>query len=463
MKIGFRIKELRTDAGMSQEALAHKLSVDTETVEKWESEQEVPTLSDICSLKELFAVSFDNILTDGNASPKEKFTVQLTEKDLKSTDTMMYNKAKVNMAFSVLFLIVSATLLLLFNDGYYYTGNPGGFLLGIAVMFFLNWLRWFILMRKRRKKYAVMLPLKRTLYEIFEDYIVITLFENDVKHEVITVRRGDIEAVYSNKENTAFIVNNRIYTLRNDVVNSHTHLKNFLETAKAKHSASQIKCDTVSYALFAATILALYTAATLVALVENAGYSPIMFLWTAYLFVPVPLALIIFEIANRKKRRISKLNMIVGITVVIFLCCTGARSTNHFNNIPEINTIEDRISFDIPDTGKVSYSEAYPYTKSDEYYYYYKSIVTLNESGQKEMLNKIEADSRWKTDISDDMRDFLPESADIADCEYFMLYDESDKYRDTEPPKNNAYCCFLYYDEDSGKLFIDEYVKQFTQ
>ena len=64
MTIGEKITHLRNAAGISQEALADKLSVSRQSVSKWEMDQAQPQIDKILQLCELFNISSDELLYD---------------------------------------------------------------------------------------------------------------------------------------------------------------------------------------------------------------------------------------------------------------------------------------------------------------------------------------------------------------------------------------------------------------
>ena len=59
MKIGEKIANLRTVAGMSQEQLAEILDVSRQSVSKWEMDQALPQLDKVIQLCEFFKISTD--------------------------------------------------------------------------------------------------------------------------------------------------------------------------------------------------------------------------------------------------------------------------------------------------------------------------------------------------------------------------------------------------------------------
>ena len=64
MTIGEKITNMRNSLGLSQEALADKLSVSRQSVSKWETDQAQPQIDKILQLCELFSVSTDELLYD---------------------------------------------------------------------------------------------------------------------------------------------------------------------------------------------------------------------------------------------------------------------------------------------------------------------------------------------------------------------------------------------------------------
>lgn len=62
MKIGEIIKELRTERGLSQAALAKEIGVSQKAVDYWERGINEPKASYIAALAEFFGVSCDELL-----------------------------------------------------------------------------------------------------------------------------------------------------------------------------------------------------------------------------------------------------------------------------------------------------------------------------------------------------------------------------------------------------------------
>ncbi len=65
MTLAEKILSLRTERGLSQEDLAAKLEVSRQSVSKWETGQSVPDLDKIIKLADLFGVSVDELVREG--------------------------------------------------------------------------------------------------------------------------------------------------------------------------------------------------------------------------------------------------------------------------------------------------------------------------------------------------------------------------------------------------------------
>ena len=65
MTLAEKILSLRTERGMSQDDLAEKLEVSRQSVSKWETAQSTPDLDKIIRLADLFGLSVDQLVRDG--------------------------------------------------------------------------------------------------------------------------------------------------------------------------------------------------------------------------------------------------------------------------------------------------------------------------------------------------------------------------------------------------------------
>ncbi len=86
MKIGNRIKELRTRRGLTQEALALAFGVTPQTVSKWECEINFPDVSLLPELSVFFGVSIDSLFSLTRADKLERIDNRISEAGLLDDD-----------------------------------------------------------------------------------------------------------------------------------------------------------------------------------------------------------------------------------------------------------------------------------------------------------------------------------------------------------------------------------------
>lgn len=77
-QINERLKEMRLNAGMSQEELASKLNVSRQSVSKWETGDSLPDILKLKQLSQLYDVSIDYIVGNTEFDRKEE-TLETSE------------------------------------------------------------------------------------------------------------------------------------------------------------------------------------------------------------------------------------------------------------------------------------------------------------------------------------------------------------------------------------------------
>ena len=80
MEIGKRIRQLRINKGLTQEALASELGVTSQAVSRWENEATMPDITLLLGLAVSFGVSIDNLFEFTEESQYERISNMLCEK-----------------------------------------------------------------------------------------------------------------------------------------------------------------------------------------------------------------------------------------------------------------------------------------------------------------------------------------------------------------------------------------------
>lgn len=72
MKFSEKLQVLRKEKGLSQEKLAEILSVSRQAVSKWESGQTYPEIEKLIVLSDLFKITLDDLVRDGDIKCENK-------------------------------------------------------------------------------------------------------------------------------------------------------------------------------------------------------------------------------------------------------------------------------------------------------------------------------------------------------------------------------------------------------
>lgn len=123
MTLAEKILSLRTARGMSQDDLAEKLEVSRQSVSKWETGQSTPDLDKIIRLADLFGVTVDELVREGEApqppepsQPQEQPQPQVVyvhqKRELTGTQTAGVVLAVTGAVLAVVGLVSMVVLLL---------------------------------------------------------------------------------------------------------------------------------------------------------------------------------------------------------------------------------------------------------------------------------------------------------------------------------------------------------------
>ncbi|WP_243093240.1 helix-turn-helix transcriptional regulator [Pseudoflavonifractor sp. AF19-9AC] len=120
---------LRTQLGLSQEDLAEKLGVSRQSVSKWETGQSVPDLDKLIKLADLFGISVDELVREGERpkppEPPQPQVVYVKEKrSLTGTQTAGVCLELIGLALDLLGLVGESNLLVFLGTALIVLGLP---------------------------------------------------------------------------------------------------------------------------------------------------------------------------------------------------------------------------------------------------------------------------------------------------------------------------------------------------
>lgn len=199
MTIGSRIQAMRKERGMSQEELANKLSVSRQTVSQWETEQTAPSIDNIYTLKDIFGVSFDALMSEQQTESPQKAPaaviphkhgeITYNPEDIKSATHIVFMPRILRTLFvAVLFTIVLSASVI--GDDRI---DIPGFCIA-ALIFTIVVLIKQIIGAASYKKSALQKSADRKYeYDLYADRMVITVMRRGELSSRFVVRYGDVQ------------------------------------------------------------------------------------------------------------------------------------------------------------------------------------------------------------------------------------------------------------------------------
>ena len=105
MEIGTKLKQSRTRAGLTQEAVAETIGVSRQTISNWENNHSYPDIVSVIKLSDLYAVSLDSLL---------KGDVEMIQHLEESTNEVAAKRRVSRLIHVVTYLIIWAMCVLAF-------------------------------------------------------------------------------------------------------------------------------------------------------------------------------------------------------------------------------------------------------------------------------------------------------------------------------------------------------------
>ncbi len=124
MELGSRIKKLRMENGMSQEALADRAYVSRQTISNWENDKSYPDIESILLLSEIFHISMDDMI---------RGDVEIMKEKIKTEDIGLLKKySRIYAGLLIAMVAVSVPLFLIIDR---WALIPFGILFALAMVY----------------------------------------------------------------------------------------------------------------------------------------------------------------------------------------------------------------------------------------------------------------------------------------------------------------------------------------
>ena len=324
MNIGEKIQICRKNKKMSQEELGERLMVSRQTISLWETGQTIPSIDNLVRLKEIFDMSLDSILCDEQEikiNPDEEISSEFTEAD--NSRLLEAISKRHNRKFINFFIILTAALVLALLAGAEGVGH--GFMICLELIYVG------ILIKSKHSLTATkkLYPAGKVLtlrYELYGDHLVFHKLCNGEWLQSTKIPYTEIEKMHDMGEFWAIQFRNQLYSIKASCIDENSRLRRLKkpETIYSPQSIEASRRTSISLALIVASFGSILAA---LAIMDRVVVNIDRFIestWIFFLFIPIPLALMIYGIVLQAQKKKGVMNIVLGALVLAVLCLYGS-------------------------------------------------------------------------------------------------------------------------------------------
>ena len=144
MEIGKMLKEKRAEYELTQEQLSEKIFVSKKTISNWETGKTTPDLDSLIQLANLFNLSLDNLLLEGNKVAKNIIKREKIGEELERIQSLWKYSYIVNI-----FMVIVFSLSSIFKFKYFSMG-PATMIIMLIIMLMNIYLLSYLTKEKER-------------------------------------------------------------------------------------------------------------------------------------------------------------------------------------------------------------------------------------------------------------------------------------------------------------------------
>ncbi len=471
MTVGAKIQYYRKKNGLSQEELGQKMLVSRQTVSLWEMDKTLPTVDNLIRLKAVFSISVDDILNgeepteENNKLPEETYSFQYNQDDLKEIFKKMRSPIiKRIIIFTLAFLFA----LIGISD---YNIASRGLFLGCFLMGAILYIRNYFDYRKAWLGNESKVLEKAYSYEVFQWHFVVNISRNN---EIITTKKvyfGEIEKIYNFGNYLLLCVGGQLYILRK---NSLVHDSKFIVFCnrlpdKVEGEKNRDILKKVSNVLFILSLWTILGALFVVNALSETYHVMLENMWVFFLFLPIPIASILFGFYLKKKGYKYRKNIVAGIVMAVLLCIYGSFcfifEDEYSHSDEPVLEAEQILNIDIPEYFQINTQDWTKKTQlSHRGHIYYTSDIYFEESEVEEFEKSIVNSSKWIADIPNAIIGITSSFCIIEAENYYIIYNEDTKEFNKLPSESGTYTFInVIYNVENNTMKLIEYEIEYTE
>ncbi len=473
MTVGEKIQKYRKDLGLSQEELGQKLLVSRQTISLWEKDQTVPTIDNLIRLSDIFEISVDEILKSENKEqnaeiqPNESYQFIFSKQELNE----IYRLQRKSIYKRPIIFTVICILMIVFFIGSSAPDAIIGFVFGMFLIGAVSHIKGIRAYSKAWEKSVEHICNSTYEYKLFENYIEINIYRKNEKIRTSKCYYTDIEQIRQFDKWLFLQFGEQLFIIRKSDLKENSAFYSYMykNPTKITEKHTHNRWKILSLILFVASLLSIFGALSLVAIVSSVNNLFAENMWLFFLLTPIPIASIALGFTLKSKGYKYKKNIIVGIIMTALLCIYGSFSfifANTFDHSDKpIIRAEQTIGIDIPEHKQISTQDWTKGTQSvSRGYIYSTSEIYFDNSAVKEFEKQLATDDRWLSSISSNMICITSPINDYGIYDYVLIYNLDTSEYNTLPSNsgNFRFINILYRLEDNQMKIVEydiDYVK----
>ncbi len=243
MTVGEKIQYYRKMIGLSQEELGQKMLVSRQSVCLWEMDKTLPTIDNLLRLKELFAVSVDEILSEAEPTeetvkkPKEAYIFKYEKKDLQEIFKrvrlpLITRAAAFTLAGALLFVIVLAI-----GAHPMLVGLP----LGALFLGLVSHIKGILAYTQAWKKSESNILENRYSYELFDTHLTLRIFKGEECSKMLKIQLDNVKKTLSFGNYLLLQIARQLYIIKKDALPPDSAFLALCASAPSKEKANRQK------------------------------------------------------------------------------------------------------------------------------------------------------------------------------------------------------------------------------
>lgn len=480
MTVGEKIQYYRKKIGLSQEELGQKMLLSRQTISLWEMDKTLPTVDNLLRLKEIFSVSVDELLSENE--PKEQSESEPAEAP-KESYSFVYDKSDISAFFDkqrrafinrTVLIAVAAVIMILSSLGV----SP--WLTWVYILFIISGCIFHAKSYANFKKIQCYFESKIIgalySYDVYDGYFILNISHGGDVKRMMKIYFGDIESAEKTEKHIIFGVGGQAYIIKREALAVDSIFYPLCDEVSKKMANSrknpEARLKTVSNLLFIFSIVTIFFALASLAIMSRKSYPfhMVQNMWVFYLFIPIPIASIVFGFHLKKRGYRYKKNVIIGFIMAILLFIYGSFSFIFANEYSHDETLaketEELLSIDLPEYYRIDTKDFSGYTQSSSYGHIYTvSNIYFDEAAVREFEESLEDDAKWLAYIPSSLSGITSYYCEVSGGKNYYIVYNTDTAEFNKLPDESGEFTFInvIYNTESNTMKIVKYKREYMK